>query len=69
MLEALRTETARIQLSIAELDTSAPGGAGGIRRVGSKYVAPANEFILLRATVTNLSRECRTTDLLGNSPT
>jgi trafficking protein particle complex subunit 9 len=54
MLEALRTETVRIQLVMAPLDEDM---SKDIRRVGFKYTSPVNEFIILRTTVTNLS--CR----------
>lgn len=56
MLEALRTETARIQLSLAELDGPASADGPRVRSLGMKYAAPANEFVILKATVTNLSR-------------
>lgn len=56
MLEALRTETARVQMSLVRYvhDTAMPVP---VDPSGSKYLPPPNEFVYLRTKVTNLSRK------------
>ncbi|KZT26443.1 hypothetical protein NEOLEDRAFT_1062821 [Neolentinus lepideus HHB14362 ss-1] len=51
MLQAVRTETARVQMSLLSLNTS----NSGISHQGRIYLPEANEFLYLRTSVTNLS--------------
>ena len=56
MLEALRTETARVQMSLVRYEDGVATPVP-VDPSGSKYLPPPNEFIYLRTKVTNLSRE------------
>jgi len=54
MLEALRTETARVQMSLIRYEGEAVTSIA-VDPSGSKYLPPPNEFVYLRTKVTNLS--------------
>ena len=56
MLEALRTETARVEMTLVRYEdgTATPVL---VDPSGSKFLPPPNEFVYLRTKVTNLSRK------------
>ena len=57
MLEALRVETARVRMTLVSYDE---GNAQPVPvdPTGTKFLPPPNEFVYLRTSLTNLSREC-----------
>jgi hypothetical protein len=54
MLETLRTETARVKMTLVRYDRSLTEVA--VARKGGKYMPCPNEFIYLRTQAINLSR-------------
>lgn len=56
MLETIRTETARVMMSLIEYDDDNSGRA--ITQKGGKYLPRPNEFVYVRARVINLSCQC-----------
>ncbi|GLB34932.1 putative transport protein Trs120 or TRAPPC9, TRAPP II complex subunit [Lyophyllum shimeji] len=58
MLETLRLETARVQISLVAYDDSVPSSRPLVERDG-KFYPPANEFVYLRTKITNTSSSSR----------
>ncbi|TFY64017.1 hypothetical protein EVJ58_g2901 [Rhodofomes roseus] len=54
MLEALRTETARVQMSLVRYEDEVAMPVD-VDPSGSKYLPPPNEFVYMRTKVTNLA--------------
>lgn len=57
MLEALRVETARVRMYLIQYDEEGEERHVPVDASGAKFLPPPNEFVYLRTTVTNLSRE------------
>ncbi|KAI0375001.1 hypothetical protein BV20DRAFT_1041173 [Pilatotrama ljubarskyi] len=55
MLEALRVETARVRMTLVRYDEEGNAREVPVDPPGSKYLAPPNEFVYLRTSITNLS--------------
>lgn len=59
MLETLRTETARVKMSLVRYDNSENGLVqDAIVHKAGKYMPRPNEFVYLQTRVINLSRQC-----------
>ncbi|TFK54866.1 hypothetical protein OE88DRAFT_1653405 [Heliocybe sulcata] len=54
MLQAVRTETVRVQMSLMPMETSHQD-VGAVSRHGRTYLPDVNEFLFLRTSITNLS--------------
>ena len=57
MLEALRVETARVKMTLVRYGEVGQEQLVPVDGTGAKFLPPPNEFVYLRTTVTNLSRE------------
>lgn len=55
MLQAVRIETARVQMSLMRSSGALDTDSGILSRRGRTYLAEANEFLYLRTRITNLS--------------
>jgi trafficking protein particle complex subunit 9 len=59
MLETIRTETARVKMSLVRYDSSDNGLVeSAVAHKSGKYMPCPNEFVYLRTQVINLSRQC-----------
>ena len=58
MLEALRVETARVWMTLVSYDEEGNAQPVPVDPTGTKFLPPPNEFVYLRTSLTNLSREC-----------
>ena len=54
---ALRVETARVKMTLVRYDEVGQEQLVPVDGTGAKFLPPPNEFVYLRTTVTNLSRE------------
>ena len=66
MLECLRTESVSVKLGLME--QSGDGSWKDITHREGKHFPPTNEFISLRAEISNLSRKCMRLVVLGAIP-
>ena len=57
MLEALRVETARVRMTLVRYDEEGNAQPVPVDPPGSKYLPQPNEFVYLRTSITNHSRE------------
>jgi len=64
MLETIRTETARVKMSLVRYSGEDGSVEETIPHKGSKFMPCPSEFIYLQAQVINLSRQCSLTELL-----
>jgi hypothetical protein len=56
MLEILRTEVARVQMSLVQYQPGVTGPPQPVPKKVGKFLPPRNQFLHLRIKVTNLSR-------------
>jgi hypothetical protein len=56
MLETIRTETARVTMSLVEYDGDSGLTEKAIIQKGGKYLPRPNEFVYVQTRVINLSR-------------
>ena len=57
MLEALRVETARVRMTLVRYDDAGTAQPVAVDPARAKFLPPPNEFVYLRTSITNLSRE------------